>query len=174
MEPRSRPLITAESIQQRVAELALEISSDFAERPIRLIVVLKGGAIFAADLMRALTVPVSLDFIGARSYVGTTPGGDVQFTFLPSQPMAGRHILLVEDILDTGCTVDKILERLRHENPASIAICTLLNKPARRKVAVSADYVGFTIDDFFVVGYGLDYEERGRELKDIHVLDREE
>jgi hypoxanthine phosphoribosyltransferase len=171
MEMRMTPLFSAASIQQRVVELARRISDDFADKPLCMMAVLKGAIVFAADLMRELTIPVTLDFIGASSYAGTSSSGNVIFTTMPRGPLAGQNILLVEDILDTGCTAVSILERLRQEEPASLAICTLLDKPCRRKVPVNADYIGFTIDDQFVIGYGLDYEERGRELPDIHVLD---
>lgn len=171
MELKLTPLFSAASIQQRVIELARRISDDFADRPLCLIAVLKGGVVFAADLMRELTIPVTLDFIRARSYDGANSTGQVKFTTMPTHPLAGQNILVVEDILDTGCTAVSIVERLRQENPASLAMCTLLDKPCRRKMPVNADYVGFTIDDLFVVGYGLDYEERGRELPDIHVLE---
>jgi hypoxanthine phosphoribosyltransferase len=164
------PLLTAEQVRRRVNELADRISEDNAGRSLMLIAVLKGGTIFAADLMRRLTIPVSLDFIRARSYQGTQSQGRVDFTFLPEQQVRDRHVLVVEDILDTGVTAAGILRRLEAEQPASLALCTLLDKPSRRTTGVHADYVGFTIGDHFVVGYGLDYEERGRELPDIYIL----
>jgi len=170
MELRAKPLFEAETIRRRVGELAAQVSEDYAGRQVHLLAVLKGGLVFAADLMRALTVPICLDFIGARSYDGTASSGTVTFTYLPAQSLAGRHVLLVEDILDTGRTMEHIVERLRRENPASLRLCTLLDKPSRRVRPVTADYVGFTIDDLFVVGYGLDYEEMGRELPEIRVL----
>lgn len=170
MELRTKPLFEAQTIGRRVSELAAQISKDYAGQQVCLLAVLKGGLVFAADLMRALTVPIHLDFVGVRSYRGTESSGTVSFTYLPAYPLAGRHVLLVEDILDTGRTMEGIVERLQGERPASVRLCTLLDKPCRRIRPVTADYVGFTIDDLFVVGYGLDYEEMGRELPEIRVL----
>ena len=174
MRPPEPPLFSAAQIARRVAELAQRIDADLAahERPddLLLIAVLKGGVVFASDLMRAMATPVSMDFIRARSYEGAESSGEVALTYLPERSVAGRHVLLVEDILDTGRTADIILKRLRAEHPAHLAFCALLDKPSRRQVEVEADYIGFTIDDLFVVGYGLDYNQRGRDWPAIHVL----
>jgi hypoxanthine phosphoribosyltransferase len=167
------PLLTREQIQHRVTELAEQISSDFAGRRLMVITVLKGGLVFAADLIRGLTIPVYIDFIRARSYQGTESAGNVTFSYLPEESLAGKHVLVVEDILDTGRTAAAILERLRAGQPASLLICTLLDKPARRETPLTADYVGFTIDNHFVIGYGLDYEERGRELSGVYVMEED-
>lgn len=167
------PLLTADQIRDRVTELAREISDDYAGRELTLVAVLKGAVFFVSDLARSLTVPTAIGFIRARSYAGTRPGGEVEFTYLPEQPLTDKHVLVVEDILDTGSTARAILERIEGDRPASLALCTLLDKPSRREVEMSADYVGFTIDDHFVVGYGLDYNESYRELPGIHVLHQE-
>jgi len=163
------PLLTADAIQARVRQLGVRISEACAGQELVVIVVLKGSIVFAADLIRAMTVPVTLDYIRAKSYVGTEPGA-LQFSHLPDTRLEGRHVLLVEDILDTGRTCEGLLAHLATADPASIRICTLLDKPARREVPVEADFVGFRIDDHFVVGYGLDFNERYRELPAVHVL----
>ncbi|HIJ73659.1 MAG TPA: hypoxanthine phosphoribosyltransferase [Candidatus Hydrogenedentes bacterium] len=178
-----KPLIAAAAVQQRVAELAEAVSRDYAckhaygdgaEHPrgvgIVLVTVLKGGLPFAADLMRRLTIPVTLEFVRARSYKGVRSRGAVEFTHLPETSLAGKDVLLVEDILDTGVTAAAILDRLDAERPASLHLCTLLDKPARRQVDVRPRYVGFQIDNHFVVGYGLDYNEAYRELPDVYIL----
>lgn len=174
MNLNKTPLLTAQEIQRRVGELAQAIDADYADRiggdSLRLIVVLKGGMVFAADLIRCLATPVTIDFVRARSYEGVQSTGTVELSYLLDQPLAGAHVLLVEDVLDTGRTTAAILERLEADGPASLAVCVLLDKPARRKLDVAAGYVGFTIDDHFVVGYGLDVQEHARQLPGIHVV----
>jgi hypoxanthine phosphoribosyltransferase len=166
----SEPLFHARQIQARVHELGQAINSAYADRDLVVITVLKGSVVFAADLLRTLRRPVELEFIRAKSYAGASSTRVPIFTWDPESSLRGRHLLLVEDILDTGRTAHAILARLQGQQPASLAICTLLDKPSRRQVTVEADFVGFTIDDHFVVGYGMDYEERYRELPDIRVL----
>lgn len=170
MELKKQPLLTAGQIQKKVEELARQISADYADKDILLIAVLKGSLIFTSDLMRLLTIPSTVDFVRARSYCETRSRGSCEFLLLPDQPLTGRHVLVVEDIIDTGLTVRCVLDRLAAQKPASVEVCTLLDKPARRKVQISPRYVGFIIDDEFVVGYGMDYEEQGRNWPDIHVL----
>jgi hypoxanthine phosphoribosyltransferase len=165
------PFICAEAIQRRVCELAAEIRADFGGAPLTLVVVLKGSVIFAADLMRALDGDVAVEFIRARSYVGAHSSGVVSFDQLPDDTIEGRHVLVVEDILDTGRTCLAVFERLRARRPASMKLCVLLDKPSRRAVAVAADYVGFMIEDRFVVGYGLDYNEAYRNLPAIYLVE---
>ncbi len=171
MRLSKEPLIPAVAIERRVVELAQEISKDFSGRELLVVAVLKGGVIFAADLMRQLRVPAALEFIRAKSYGDTTSTGTVEFMYLPRQPVSGKQVLIVEDILDTGRTTAALCKRLEKDRPARLALCTLLDKPARREVPVSTDYVGFTIDDHFVVGYGLDWNERYRQLPDIWTLE---
>jgi len=173
MKLNKSPLISTEAIRQRVAELAAAISADYAGRELLLVAVLKGSVVFMADLLRQLTVPATVEFIQARSYEKTESRGQIVFLYLPEWPLAGKHVLVIEDIVDTGRTAAVILERFKADQPASLALCTLLDKPARREVPVSIQYTGFTIEDHFVVGYGLDYDQRGRELPDIRILDRE-
>lgn len=164
------PLIDAVRIAARVRQLANEISADYAQSEIVLLTVLKGSFLFAADLLRALSIGATIDFVQARSYDGTNSTGEVHFLYLPETAIAGKHVLIVEDILDTGRTAAAILEHIAALGPASVRLCALLDKPARRVTAVSADYVGFPIGDEFVVGYGLDYEERYRELPAVYTL----
>jgi hypoxanthine phosphoribosyltransferase len=170
MRLSDHPLVSADEIARRVDELAEAISRDYEGRDILVMPVLKGGVFFAADLMRRLTVPVRVDFIRARSYQGTRSGGTVEFLLPPSEPVAGRHVLVVEDILDTGRTTSAVLDRLQADGPASLALCVFLDKPSRRAVNIKADYVGLVIPDEYVVGYGLDHDERYRQLPAIYVL----
>lgn len=171
MRLSDRPLVSEEQITRRVDELAAAISRDFEGRELLVMPVLKGGVFFAADLMRRLTVPVFVDFIRARSYHGTRSGGTVEFLVSPSEPVVGRHVLVVEDILDTGRTTAAVLDRIQAEGPASLALCVFLDKPSRRLVDIKADYVGLEVPDVYVVGYGLDYNEQYRHLPAIYVLE---
>ena len=160
-------------IERRVTELAGQISRDYEGRELLLIAVLKGSVVFASDLMRRLTVHVTLDFVRARSYRNAESTGRVECTFHPEQSVACKHVLIIEDVLDTGRTASAIVEHIREGRPDSLALCALFDKPSRRIVPMTADYAGFTLDDRFVVGYGLDYNECGRELPDLYVLDEE-
>lgn len=171
MRLSASPLIEAAAIQRRVQELAVAIASDYAGKDLLLLVVLKGGLFFAADLARALGGAAHLDCIRARSYDGAESSGEVRFGILPEIPLRDRHVLVLEDILDTGRTATALLQRLHAEAPASLEICTLLDKPSRRVLPVDARYVGFEIDDHFVVGYGLDYNEAHRGLPAIWTLE---
>lgn len=168
------PLISAERIAARVAELAAQIRADYAGRRPLLLGVLKGAAFFTADLARALEMDVDLEFVRARSYVGSRSGGDVSVSRMDDLKIAGRHVLLIEDIVDTGRTLSLLCGRLLDCEPASLALCTLLDKPGRREVPVRVDYAGFEIENQFVVGYGLDYEERYRHLPGVHLLEVDE
>ena len=173
MRRSSEPLISEEAIKQRIGELAEAISRDYANCDLVLAVVLKGAVMFAADLFRRLSIPASIEFVRARSYQGTRSSRRVEITIFPEESLAGKHVLIVEDILDTGYTTHFLLDRFRDANPDSLALCTLLDKPARRNIPVEAKYTGFTIDDQFVVGYGLDYDERFRELPEVYVLEED-
>lgn len=165
-------LIPSEQIQAKVAELGGRISADYAAREVILVSVLKGSLPFMADLMRAITIPVQIDLMEVSSYGGTTTEstGLVRILKDLSSSIEGKHVLIVEDIIDTGLTLNYLIRYLRGKNPASLRICTLLDKPARRLVEIPIDYLGFTIPDQFVVGYGLDYGERYRNLPFIGVL----
>lgn len=168
-----QPLIAAPRIQRRIAELGAQIRGDYAGRDLVLVVLLKGAVIFAADLMRRLDNNVSVDFLRAASYDGMRSTGEVTVRTIPETPLSGRHVLLVEDILDTGRTLAAAQQWVRTQKPASLASIALLDKPARREVEARAEYTGFTIDDHFVVGYGLDYNQHYRQLDSIYVLEAE-
>lgn len=165
-------LIDRQSLNDRVRALAAEIEADYADiDDLHLICVLKGAYMFLGDLSRALTRPHSLDFMGISSYGrGITSSGAVQIILDLNKPIENRHVLIVEDIIDSGRTLAYMRRNLMARAPASLRICTLLNKPARREVPVEVDYVGFDIPDEFVVGYGLDFDELYRNLPFIAVL----
>jgi len=165
-------LIEGEKLQSRVRELAQQIDADYQDsQDLLLICVLKGGYVFLSDLSRALQHPHELDFMGVSSYgSGTRSSGAVQIIMDLKQPIVGRHVLIVEDIIDSGRTLSYMRRNLLARAPASLRICTLLNKPSRRAVEVPVDYVGFNIPDEFVVGYGLDFGELYRNLPFIAVL----
>ncbi len=171
MRLNETPLFSAEQIRNRVNALGVEISNAYQGRDLILVAVLKGAIVFAADLMRALDIDVTLNFIRAKSYVGTESRGTVSFSLLPETLLEDRHILLLDDILDTGRTCSEILAWINKHRPASVRLCTLLNKPGRRISPVEADFTGFTIENHYVVGYGLDFEERYRHLPAIHILE---
>jgi len=165
-------LLTEDQIAARVAELGRRIASDYAGRRVTLVSVLKGSLPFMADLMRAIDLPLRIDLMEVSSYGGTATesSGLVRIIKDLSASIAGEDVLLVEDIIDTGLTLNYLLRYLRGKNPASLRICTLLDKPARRLVEIPVDYTGFTIPDRFVVGYGLDYGELYRNLRFVGVL----
>jgi len=164
-------LLTEEQLENRVAELGEAISKDFAGKDVVFIGVLKGCFIFMADLMRHVTIPCSMDFMAVSSYgSGTVSTGAVKINKDLSQDIAGKHVIFVEDILDSGVTLSYLTNYLRVREPASISIATLMDKPARRKADIRADYAGFQVPDAFVVGYGLDYDEKYRNLPFIGIL----
>ena len=165
-------LVSAADIQAKVAELGATLSQDYAGRELTLVSVLKGALPFMADLMRQITIPVQIDLMEVSSYGGasTETSGLVRILKDLSSSIDGRDVLIVEDIIDTGLTLNYLLRYLRGKNPRSIKICALLDKPARRLVEINIDYRGFTIPDQFVVGYGLDYAEFYRNLPFIGVL----
>lgn len=167
-------LFDEETVRRRVRELALEVSQRYAGLEVTLVSILKGSFIFLADLTRALTIPARVDFLGLSSYQGMESSGRVEWTTRLTSPVVGRHVLVVEDIVDTGRTLSVILDYLRQEAPASLRLCALLDKPSRRVVPVPVDFVGFTIGDCFVVGYGLDYDGWFRHLPYIATLERDE
>jgi len=164
-------LLSGEQLQARVAELGAALSADYADRDPVLVSVLKGSIIFLADLIRSMEIPLSLDLMEVSSYgAGTESSGQVRILKDLSKPIEGRHIIVVEDIIDTGLTLNYLLKYLADKNPASVRIVCLLDKPARRLAEIPIDYRGFTIPDRFVIGYGLDYDERYRNLPYIGVL----
>ncbi len=164
-------LITEQEIAARVQELGERISEDYRDKNLLLISVLKGSVAFMADLMRAIDVNARIDFMSVSSYgAGTRSSGVVKIVKDLDMPIAGFDVLIVEDILDSGMTLSYISELLLARDPASIRICTLLDKPERRKANIVADYIGFEVPDEFVVGYGLDYDERYRNLPYVGIL----
>lgn len=163
-------LIPQNRLQERLSELGAEIAKDFTDKDLALIAILKGSFIFAADLLRALTINATIDFMAISSYATQPQSGVVRITKDLEESLMGRHVLLVEDIIDTGLTANYLLRVLRERKPASIAICTLLNKSARRLIDLPIAYSGFDIPDVFVVGYGMDYQQRYRNLSYIAEL----
>ena len=164
-------LFTEEELKARVAEIAARIDKDYAGKEPMLISVLRGSFIFMADLARAITLPCTVDFMAVSSYgSGTTSSGQVKITKDLSESIEGRDIIVVEDILDSGNTLSYLFQLLQARHPASVRLCTLLDKPSRRTKPITADYTGFTVDDLFVVGYGLDYAEKYRNLPYIGIL----
>jgi hypoxanthine phosphoribosyltransferase len=167
-----KPLITAEAIATRVAELGAEITRDYAGRNLVLVCSLKGATIFTADLARAIDLPLRLEFIRAESYGNATvSSGAVRINEVTDLALDGCDLLLVEDIVDTGRTSTKLLEVLRAHHPASLKLASLLYKPSRQMVSVPIDYLGFTIEDAFVVGYGMDHAGLYRNLPYLGILD---
>ena len=166
-----RVLFTEQELKDRVAEIAAQIDRDYAGKEPMLISVLRGSFIFMADLARAITLPCTVDFMAVSSYgSGTTSSGQVKITKDLSESIEGRDIIVVEDILDSGNTLSYLFQLLQARHPASVRLCTLLDKPSRRTKPVTADYTGFTVEDLFVVGYGLDYAEKYRNLPYIGIL----
>lgn len=163
--------LTSEQIQKRVREMGRQISEDYPEGPIYLIAILKGAFIFMSDLSRAITTPVRIEFMGISSYgQNKTTSGQVKVTKDLDVSVEGRHVIIVEDILDSGVTLSYLINLLQQRKPKSLKIATLLDKPDRRMRPVTVAYTGFKIPDEFVVGYGLDYAEDYRNLSDICVL----
>lgn len=165
-------LLTQEQIQHRIDELGEILSRDYAGKDPVIVGVLKGVVVFYADMIRRLTVPCQMDFMWISSYVGTNSSGTMQVRQDITSDIRGRHVLILEDIYDTGSSLDFTYRHLLEKNPASLKICTLLDKPERRKAGITLqpDYTGFTIPNAFVVGYGLDYNEHYRNLPYIGIL----
>jgi hypoxanthine phosphoribosyltransferase len=163
-------LITERELAGRIRQMSSEIERDFIRREMVVVSLLNGTVMFLADLIRNLSLPLRLDFIGVSSYGAGTESGDLVFTKELRLDVRGRDVLLVDDILDTGKTLARVLDKLRALKPRRIRTCVLLNKAARRVEDVAADYIGFEIPDFFVVGYGLDFAERYRNLPFVGVL----
>lgn len=164
-------LVSEEQLRAKVAELGAQISRDYAGKNLLLVSILKGAVVFMADLMRAVTIPCGIDFMVVSSYgSGTSSSGLVKIVKDLDQDLSGRDVLIVEDILDTGVTLSKLVPMLRLRNPSSVKICAILNKPSRRRADIQPDYEGFQVPDEFVVGYGLDYDEKYRNLPYVGVL----
>jgi hypoxanthine phosphoribosyltransferase len=164
MPPKIRQLISEDQIRDRIAALASDINDDYADTELRIVAILHGALVFVGDLMRRLTVPVTLDIAKIQSYAGTESTGELTYQLRPTRPLENQHVLLVDDILDTGLTLERVANDLRQAGAMDVKTCVLLDKPERRTRPVQADYVGFTIDNVFVVGYGLDFNEKYRNL----------
>jgi hypoxanthine phosphoribosyltransferase len=155
-----------------VREMGAQLAADYAGRDLVVVVVLKGSFVFASDLVRAIDLPLAVDFLACRSYGdGTESSGVVQITSDLTKPIEGKDVIVVEDIVDTGLTMKYLLENLETRRPRSVKLVSLLHKPARTRVPIAIDYLGFTIDDVFVVGYGLDHAEKHRNLPFIGVIE---
>lgn len=165
-----RVLLDEDQIQARIQELGARISRDYAGRKLALVGILKGSVVFLGDLMRAITVDCALDFMGVSSYAGANSTGVIRVLLDLRESPEGKDLLIIEDVMDTGLTLHYLLENLRTRKPRSLEVCAFLDKPECRRVKVSAKYVGFKIPNEFVVGYGLDYRERYRNLPYIGVL----
>lgn len=171
MAEKIEVLIPEEEIEKRVCELGAQISRDYAGRQVHLICILKGGAFFMCELAKRITVPVSMDFMNVGSYGdGTSSSGVVRIAKDLDESIENKEVLIVEDIIDSGRTLYYLIDVLGHRNPKSIRLCTLLDKPDRREKEVQVDYVGFEIPDEFVVGYGLDFAQKYRNLPYIGVV----
>jgi hypoxanthine phosphoribosyltransferase len=173
MSERIVTMLSQEVIAARVAELGKQISEDYRDKSLVVVCVLKGAFVFTSDLVRTLEVPMRIDFLGVRSYgEGTESTGVVQITHDLSRPIENEDVLIVEDIVDTGLTIAHLMDLFRTRKPRSIRVCSLLYKPARARVQVNVDYIGFTIEDKFVLGYGLDFAEKCRNLPFVGVMER--
>lgn len=173
MTERLVPMITADEIRARTKELGAAITRDYKDKNLVLVSVLKGSFVFAADLIREIDLPCRIDFLGVRSYgAGTESSGVVQITNDLSRPIDGQDVIIIEDIVDTGLTIAHLMDLFRTRNPRSVKVCALLHKPARARVTVPVDYLGFTIEDKFVVGYGLDFDERYRNVPYVGIVER--
>lgn len=175
MAEKIRVMYSEEEVTARIQEIADRINRDYEGKEVHLIGILRGGSFFMCDLAKRITVPVTIDFMSASSYgMSTTSSGVVKIVKDLEESILGRNVIVVEDIIDTGRTLSYLLEMLREREPESLKLCTLLNKPDRRVVEVNIDYNGYTIPDEFVVGYGLDYAQRYRNLPYIGVVEFEE
>ena len=172
MSERIKVLISEEDVDARISEIGAQISRDYAGKEVHLICVLKGGSFFMCELAKRITVPVSLDFMYVSSYgAGTESSGRIRIKKDLDEPVQGRDVLVVEDIVDSGRTLSCLLELLEERRPASLRLCTLLDKPERRVTDVKVDYTGFRIPDAFVVVYGFDYDQKYRNLPYIGVVE---
>lgn len=172
MEDKIRVLISEEEVERKIKEIGKQISEDYKGRQVHMICVLKGGVFFTCELAKRVSVPVSMDFMSVSSYGdGTKSSGVVKIEKDLDESLEGKDLLIVEDIIDSGRTLSYLIEVLKQRNPRSIKLCTLLDKPERRIKDVQVDYVGFNIPDEFVVGYGLDYKQKYRNLPYIGVVE---
>ncbi|MBQ5916970.1 MAG: hypoxanthine phosphoribosyltransferase [Lachnospiraceae bacterium] len=175
MKENIKVLISEADVDKKIEEIGKAISERYAGKTVHLICVLKGGAFFMCELAKRITVPVSMDFMAVSSYgAGTVSSGSIKMIKDLDESIEGKEVIIVEDIIDSGRTLDKLMELLKTRNPKSLAVCTLLDKPDRRVVDVKVDYTCFNIPDEFVVGYGLDYDQKYRNLPYIGVVEFED
>ena len=168
-------MFSEEQVAERIAQLAGQINEKYREEPLHLICILKGSVFFFTELAKRLTMPVTIDFMAASSYEdGTVSTGKLEIRKDLDEPLEGRHCLIVEDIVDTGKTLSTVKKLLLARNPASLEICALLHKPSRREAEIETEYIGYEVPDQFIVGYGLDYAQKYRNLPYIGVLEFEE
>ncbi len=168
-------LITEEELQKRISEMAEQISKEYAGKELTFICVLKGSMFFFTDLTRQINLDMTMEVIRVSSYQGENSTGNIEFKLGLDEPVTGKHVIVVEDIIDTGKTLSELLKYLKAQNPQSLKLCTLLDKPERRvEKEIHVDYVGFTIPNLFVIGYGLDYDEKCRNLPTIEYVVEEE
>ncbi len=172
MAEKIRVLLTEDAVDARIREIGEQISRDYAGRQVHLVCVLKGGSFFMCELAKRITVPVSMDFMSVSSYGSETKSsGVVRIVKDLDEPLKDKDVIIVEDIVDSGRTLSYLIDMLKDRQPASVALCTLLDKPDRRVVNVAVDYTGFRIPDEFVVGYGLDYDQKYRNLPYIGIVE---
>lgn len=172
MNDKIRVLLSEEEVAKRIKEMGEVISSDYEGRPLHLICILKGGVFFTCELAKRISLPLTLDFMSVSSYgAGTVSSGIVKIVKDLDEPLKDKDVIIVEDIVDSGRTLSYLMEMMRDRGPKSLALCTLLDKPERRVVEVNVNYTGFRIPDEFVVGYGLDYDQRYRNLPYIGVVE---
>ncbi|WP_250277800.1 hypoxanthine phosphoribosyltransferase [[Clostridium] colinum] len=175
MSEKIEILITEEQLNERISEIAKEINKDYGDKDITLVCVLKGGVMFMTDIAKKLNQKVEFEFIDVSSYgKGTVSSGKLTINKDLETSIEGKHVILLEDIVDTGRTLSYLIDYLKSKNPASLKLCTLLDKPSRRIIDVDANYIGFTIPDAFIVGYGLDYAQKYRNLPYIGILHLDE
>ena len=171
MAERIEVLLTEQDVDKRIQEIGDQISRDYAGKNVHLVCVLKGGSFFMCELAKRITVPVSIDFMSVSSYGGNTKSsGVVRIVKDLDEPLAGKHVIVIEDIVDSGRTLSYLLDMLRSRGALDVRLCTLLDKPDRRVAEVEVEYVGFKIEDKFVVGYGLDYDQKYRNLPYIGIV----
>ncbi len=169
---KKKVLYSREAIQIRVRELADQISNDYKGKELLLIGVLKGAFIFMADLIRCLKIPCTVDFVRVASYgAGAESSGEAVITKHVEVPLSGKDVLIIEDIVDTGITLDYLVKRLAEQNPKSLKVCAFIDKRHRRKIPFEADYIGFTMEDGFIVGYGLDFNEKSRFHPEVYIME---
>ena len=174
MSERIKVLMTEEEVNRKIKEIGLLISNDYEGKEVHIICILRGASFFACELAKRINLPVTIDFMSVSSYgAGTQSSGHVKIVKDLEESIEGKEVIVVEDIIDTGRTLSHLMELLRNRNPKSLALCALLDKPDRRVVDVDVKYVGFQVPDLFVVGYGLDYDQKYRNLPYIGVVELE-